>query len=87
MKFSVWPSPTVSPAEAIDTARWADANGMYGVWYADHYMPNTGDESIGLDLTGSYLAAFIPFTFAYLVAAGALIAAKKPRPPAERQTI
>lgn len=30
----------------LDTARWADANGFYGVWYADHYMPNTGTEEI-----------------------------------------
>ena len=44
MKFSVWPSPSNSPAEALDTARWADANGFHGVWYADHYMPNTGTE-------------------------------------------
>jgi alkanesulfonate monooxygenase SsuD/methylene tetrahydromethanopterin reductase-like flavin-dependent oxidoreductase (luciferase family) len=46
MKFSVWPNMTTSPAEAIDTARWADANGFHGVWYADHYMPNTGSEEI-----------------------------------------
>ena len=30
------------------------------------------------DLTGNYLAAFIPFTVAYLVAAGSLVAARKP---------
>ena len=36
------------------------------------------------DLTGSYLAAFIPFTLAYVVAAVALIIAKKPVPPAEQ---
>lgn len=29
----------------LDTARWADATGWYGVWYADHYMPNTGSEA------------------------------------------
>jgi alkanesulfonate monooxygenase SsuD/methylene tetrahydromethanopterin reductase-like flavin-dependent oxidoreductase (luciferase family) len=32
--------------EALDTARWVDAAGWYGVWYADHYMPNTGTETI-----------------------------------------
>jgi alkanesulfonate monooxygenase SsuD/methylene tetrahydromethanopterin reductase-like flavin-dependent oxidoreductase (luciferase family) len=32
--------------EALDTARWVDAAGWYGVWYADHYMPNTGTEEI-----------------------------------------
>jgi MFS family permease len=33
---------------------------------------------LAYDLTGSYLAAFIPFTFAYLVAAGALSLARRP---------
>ena len=33
------------------------------------------------DLTGSYLAAFIPFTISYVVAAIALVIAQKPRPP------
>jgi alkanesulfonate monooxygenase SsuD/methylene tetrahydromethanopterin reductase-like flavin-dependent oxidoreductase (luciferase family) len=32
--------------EVLDTARWVDAAGWYGVWYADHYMPNTGTEEI-----------------------------------------
>lgn len=46
VKFSVWPNMTHAPAEVFDTARWAEAAGWHGVWYADHYMPNTGDESI-----------------------------------------
>jgi sugar phosphate permease len=33
------------------------------------------------DLTGSYVAAFAPFAVCYLVAAFALVIAKKPRPP------
>ena len=37
------------------------------------------------DLTGSYVAAFIPFTLAYLVSALALVIAKKPRPPETAQ--
>ncbi|HUF99454.1 MAG TPA: LLM class flavin-dependent oxidoreductase [Ilumatobacter sp.] len=45
MKFSVWPDMSYEPTEVLDLARWADANGMFGVWYADHYMPNTGDRS------------------------------------------
>ena len=35
-----------TPTEVFDTARWAEAAGWYGVWYADHYMPNTGDETL-----------------------------------------
>jgi alkanesulfonate monooxygenase SsuD/methylene tetrahydromethanopterin reductase-like flavin-dependent oxidoreductase (luciferase family) len=46
MKFSVWPNMSHSPAEAFDIARWADSHGWYGVWYADHYMPNTDSERI-----------------------------------------
>jgi alkanesulfonate monooxygenase SsuD/methylene tetrahydromethanopterin reductase-like flavin-dependent oxidoreductase (luciferase family) len=46
MKFSVWPNMSHTPAEVLDIARWADANGFHGVWYADHYMPNTGTEEI-----------------------------------------
>ncbi len=45
MRFSVWPSPTRPPVEVLDLARMADAEGWYGLWYADHYMVNTGDES------------------------------------------
>jgi sugar phosphate permease len=33
------------------------------------------------DLTGSYMAAFVPLTIAYLVAAAALLIARKPVPP------
>ncbi|HSP29806.1 MAG TPA: LLM class flavin-dependent oxidoreductase [Ilumatobacteraceae bacterium] len=46
MKFSMWPNPERSPAEVLDLARLADAEGWYGMWYADHYMPNTGSETI-----------------------------------------
>src|SRR5687767_10926560 len=46
VKFSVWPNMANPVDEALDTARWADAAGWYGVWYADHYMPNTGTEEI-----------------------------------------
>ena len=45
MKFSVWPNMSHAPSEVFDTARWAEDEGWHGVWYADHYMPNTGDES------------------------------------------
>ncbi len=45
MKFSVWPNPSRHPREVLDLARMADDDGWFGLWYADHYMPNTGDES------------------------------------------
>ncbi|WP_420453351.1 LLM class flavin-dependent oxidoreductase [Ilumatobacter sp.] len=45
MDFSVWPNPSRPPAEVLDLARMADEGGWYCLWYADHYMPNTGDET------------------------------------------
>jgi len=46
MRFSVWSSPTRSIDEILDIAKMADDNDWYGVWFADHYMPNTDDGSI-----------------------------------------
>ncbi len=46
MKFSVWPNPGRPPAEVLDLARLADAEGWHGVWFADHYMPDSGGETI-----------------------------------------
>ena len=43
MKFSLWPNNSRTPAEVLAQARVADGTGWYGVWLADHYMPNTGD--------------------------------------------
>jgi len=43
VKFSLWPSNERTPADLLDQARTADQTGWYGVWLADHYMPNTGD--------------------------------------------
>ncbi|MEX0426181.1 LLM class flavin-dependent oxidoreductase [Nocardioides sp. DS6] len=45
MKFSLWPNAGRRPSEILDAARQVDDAGWYGVWVADHYMPNTGDES------------------------------------------
>ena len=46
MRVSVWPSPTRTTDEILDTARYADASGWYGLWFADHYMPNTPDDAV-----------------------------------------
>ena len=46
MHFSVWPDMSHSPSEVLDIARWADGRGWHGVWYADHYMPNTGSTEL-----------------------------------------
>ncbi len=46
MQFSVWPNSSHPPSETLDIARWAEANGWCGIWYADHYMPNTGTDEV-----------------------------------------
>jgi probable F420-dependent oxidoreductase len=43
VKFSLWPHNDRTPADLLDEVRTAEADGWYGVWLADHYMPNTGD--------------------------------------------
>ena len=43
MKFSIWPNVNRAPADLLEEVREAEDNGWYGVWLADHYMPNTGD--------------------------------------------
>jgi probable F420-dependent oxidoreductase len=42
----MWPNPERSPSEVLDLARHADAHGWHCLWYADHYMPNSGSEDI-----------------------------------------
>jgi alkanesulfonate monooxygenase SsuD/methylene tetrahydromethanopterin reductase-like flavin-dependent oxidoreductase (luciferase family) len=43
MKFSVWPSNGRSWEETRSLAQRAEAQGWYGLWCADHLMPNTED--------------------------------------------
>jgi alkanesulfonate monooxygenase SsuD/methylene tetrahydromethanopterin reductase-like flavin-dependent oxidoreductase (luciferase family) len=43
VKFSLWPRNDRPPADLLAEVRTADADGWYGVWLADHYMPDTGD--------------------------------------------
>lgn len=46
MKFSIWPNPERPPAEVLDLARMADSEGWHCLWYADHYMPNSGSDEV-----------------------------------------
>ncbi|MFM7263842.1 MAG: LLM class flavin-dependent oxidoreductase [Acidimicrobiales bacterium] len=41
MKFSVWANSAHPWPEVRDFAQFAEAAGWDGLWYADHYMPNT----------------------------------------------
>jgi alkanesulfonate monooxygenase SsuD/methylene tetrahydromethanopterin reductase-like flavin-dependent oxidoreductase (luciferase family) len=42
VKFSLWPFNDRAPADLLEEVRRAEADGWYGVWLADHYMPDTG---------------------------------------------
>jgi len=44
VKFSLWPHNSRTPDDLLAEVRAADTDGWHGVWLADHYMPNTGDE-------------------------------------------
>jgi probable F420-dependent oxidoreductase len=43
VKFSLWPHISRTPADLLEEVRAAEDAGWYGVWLADHYMPDTGD--------------------------------------------
>lgn len=43
---SIWQSPERAWDELANGARWADERGWYCWWFADHFMPNTGDEKV-----------------------------------------
>ncbi len=51
MKFSIWPNSARPWEEVRDLASHIESDGWDGLWYADHYMPNTPDgEPIGGDM-------------------------------------
>jgi F420-dependent oxidoreductase-like protein len=45
MRFSIWPAPTRPWDEILDLTRHCEASGWDGVYFADHFMPNTEDGS------------------------------------------
>lgn len=46
MKFSVWPNFSRPWDELLAFAKHTEATGWHCLWYADHYMANTGDATI-----------------------------------------
>ena len=43
MRFSVWPSPMRPWSEILEVAQHCEQSGWDGVYYADHFMPNSTD--------------------------------------------
>ncbi len=66
MKFSIWPHLSGRFADLVDICLKAEASGWDGIWVADHFMPNTGDQSTTSGPTSeawttlSAIAALVP---------------------------
>lgn len=45
MRFSFWPIARQSWQDVLTLARHVERTGWDGIWYADHFMPNTPDAS------------------------------------------
>lgn len=43
MRFSIWPNPQQPWESILEAAEHAESTGWDGVWFADHFMPNTED--------------------------------------------
>ena len=46
MQYSVWPNMRYPTDEVLDLAQWLDDGRWQGMWFADHYMPNTGTTEV-----------------------------------------
>jgi alkanesulfonate monooxygenase SsuD/methylene tetrahydromethanopterin reductase-like flavin-dependent oxidoreductase (luciferase family) len=47
MKFSLWTSNARPWSEMVDLATYADGSGWHSLWYADHFMSQTPDDTPG----------------------------------------
>jgi len=57
MRISIWPGAEHPWSEVLSTARHAAETGWDGVWFADHFMPNSEDDAGPVLEAGSVVAA------------------------------
>lgn len=43
MRFSFWPAPSQPYEDVLELAQHVEQTGWDGIWYADHFMPNSPD--------------------------------------------
>jgi F420-dependent oxidoreductase-like protein len=66
MRFSIWPNPTQPFTSIVETATHCEQTGWDGVYFADHFMPNSqGTEPLDGDMLECWsvlaaLAALVP---------------------------
>lgn len=80
MRFSLWPGAGNTWNELTDVCRHAEATGWEGLWFADHFMPNSADVSAPTAeawTTITALAALVP-----RVRVGTLVSGNTYRHPA-----
>ncbi|MEV6302746.1 LLM class flavin-dependent oxidoreductase [Actinoplanes sp. NPDC051861] len=57
MRISIWPGASQPYGDVLETARHAAETGWDGVWFADHFMPNSAELERPVLECGSVLAA------------------------------
>lgn len=46
MRFSYWANPGQPWSDVLECARHVERTGWDGIWYADHFMPAAGDDTL-----------------------------------------
>jgi F420-dependent oxidoreductase-like protein len=80
MRFSLWPGPQQPWTDVLALAQHAEATGWDGVWFADHFMPDTEDVSTPVLECWSVLAGLA--TAVPRVRLGSLVSGNTYRHPA-----
>jgi F420-dependent oxidoreductase-like protein len=57
MRFSYWANASQPWADLLDAALHVEATGWDGIWYADHFMPVDGDDTVPTNECWTTLAA------------------------------
>ena len=62
MRFGYWANATQSWTDLVDVAHHVERTGWDGIWYADHFMPGFGDDTVDTNECWTTLAALSQVT-------------------------